>query len=75
MLTHLLLWCLLLKLSVPAGQVLDALSSSTKEVVRSGAAAASGAIGHKYGEEANEKEKDADLMMHSVAMQDGYIKK
>ena len=32
-------------------------------------------LSHKYGEEANEKEKDADLMMHSVAMQDGYIKK
>ena len=32
-------------------------------------------LSHKYGEEADEKEKDADLMMHSVAMQDGYIKK
>ena len=32
-------------------------------------------LSHKYGEDAIEKEKDADLMMHSVAMQDGYIKK
>jgi hypothetical protein len=31
-------------------------------------------LSSKYGDEVSEKEKDADLMMHSLAMQDGYIK-
>jgi len=31
-------------------------------------------LSHKYSKTTEEKEKDADLMMHSVAMQDGYIK-
>ena len=31
-------------------------------------------LSHKYSKTSEEKEKDADLMMHSVAMQDGYIK-
>jgi hypothetical protein len=31
-------------------------------------------LSHKYSKTTQEKEKDADLMMHSVAMQDGYIK-
>ena len=31
-------------------------------------------LSHKYADETQEKQKDADLMMHSVAMQDGYIK-
>ena len=31
-------------------------------------------LSHKYANDTQEKEKDADLMMHSVAMQDGYIK-
>ena len=31
-------------------------------------------LSDKYAETNEEKQKDADLMMHSVAMQDGYIK-
>ena len=31
-------------------------------------------LSHKYANDTQEKQKDADLMMHSVAMQDGYIK-
>jgi hypothetical protein len=31
-------------------------------------------LSSKYGDEVEEKENDADLMMHSLAMQDGYIK-
>jgi integrase len=32
-------------------------------------------LSHKYGQVNEDKKKDADLMMHSVAMQDNYIKK
>jgi hypothetical protein len=31
-------------------------------------------LSHKYADVAEEKKKDADLMMHSVAMAEGYIK-
>jgi len=31
-------------------------------------------LSHKYSKTTQEKEKDADLMLHSVATQDGYIK-
>jgi hypothetical protein len=31
-------------------------------------------LSSKYGDEVAEKAEDADLMMHSLAMQDGYIK-
>ena len=31
-------------------------------------------LSHKYANDTQEKQKDADLMMHSVATQDGYIK-
>ena len=31
-------------------------------------------LSHKYADLTAEKQKDADLMMHSVGMQDGYIK-
>jgi hypothetical protein len=31
-------------------------------------------LSHKYADDAKSKEADADLMMHSVAMQDDYIK-
>ena len=32
-------------------------------------------LSHKYGKVDEDKKKDADMMMHSVAMQDNYIKK
>ena len=32
-------------------------------------------LSHKYADVTDEKKKDADLMMHSVAMQEEYIKK
>jgi len=31
-------------------------------------------LSHKYADVAEEKKKDADLMMHSVEMAEGYIK-